>query len=195
MAKDKSKKKADDTFYTPDDAPAGGGDEFTLVKDARDELVLITPLREESKPAFGQAGKNGETQQVIICDVAVINTKKPAKSEVHKAVWIFQRFIQGSIRHAIGTGRVAGRVRNTEDTTKARSSSGGYYWELENPSKKDVEAVHAYFAAANNPFAVQGTESDEDDEPKKGKKEKGEKKSKPAPEPEPEKKKAKKSKK
>lgn len=197
MAKDKSKKKSiDDGFAKPSEAPAGG-DGWKLTEGGKDRLLLITPLREEEQKAFGKAGENGEKTKIIVADVVVIDEKDPAKSEEHDEVWIFQRYIQGALRGYIGERRVLGRLRNTEDTTKAKSASGGYYWELEDATEKDTKKAVAYMEALNDPFRKTG--GDDDDEPKKGKKskadkpaaepEKKSKKGKAEPEPEPAKKK------
>lgn len=188
MAKDKSKKKdTSEEFAKPSEATSGG--EGFKITDAKNRLVLIKPLREEEKKAFGKAGENGEKSPVIIADIVVLTDKKgkPLKeAEEHEDVWIFQRFIQGSIREHIGERLVLGTVRNTEDTTKARSSSGGYYWELEDAGDDEYEIAKAYRASLD-PFSQKkgGKSKDKaaDEKPsKKGKK------SKAAPEPEPKKK-------
>lgn len=185
MAKDKGKKTSttEDEFGKPSDAPAGG-DGWKLT-DARDCLVLFKPLREEQKPAFGKAGKEGEKQDVIIADAVVLTNKKGkplAEPEEHDEAWIFQKFIQGSLRGYIGDRLVLGVVRNTETTTKATSASGGFYWELEDATPEQVEIAKAYRASLD-PFAQ-----------KKGAKVK-DKKAKDFPEPEPKKKDKKKGKK
>lgn len=194
MAKDKSKNKggaaASDDFGKPSEAPAGG-DGWKLT-DAKDRLLLFTPLREEEKPAFDKkAAAKGLTQEIIVADVVVIDEKNPEKSEEHENVWIFQRYIQGSLRGFINDRKVLGRLRNTEDTTRATSASGGYYWELEDATKKDVEKARAYVTAANDPFRKKGKA--EPAKAEKGKKAKAAppakaKKGRVAPTPEPKKK-------
>lgn len=183
MAKDKGKSKIDDDaeFGKPSEAPSGG-DGWNLQKDGKDRLILFTPLREEEVSAYGKAGKNGEKQRIIVADVVVIDEKNPAKSEEHEDVWIFPAYVQGSLRGFIDDRRVLGRLRWTEDTSGAKSASGGYYWELEDASKKDVEKAREYMAAANDPFRKKGGKKDVDEKPAKGKK------SKAAPEPSPKKK-------
>lgn len=151
MSKNKSKSIENDDFAKPSDAPAGG-DGFKLTEEGRDRLLLITPHREEEVPAYGKAGKNGERQRIIVADVVVIDEKKPAKSEEHEDVWIFPAYVQGSLRGYIGERRVLGRLRNTEDTSGEKSAAGGYYWVLEDATKKDVEKATAYREALNNPI-------------------------------------------
>lgn len=151
MSKNKSKSIENDDFAKPSDAPAGG-DGFKLTEEGRDRLLLITPHREEEVPAYGKAGKNGERQRIIVADVVVIDEKNPAKSEEHEDVWIFPAYVQGSLRGYIGERRVLGRLRNTEDTSGERSAAGGYYWVLEDATKKDVEKATAYREALNNPI-------------------------------------------
>lgn len=155
MAKDKSKKIADDDYAKPSEAPAGG-DGFKLTVDGRDRLLLITPLREEEVPAYGKAGKNGEKQRIIVADIVVIDEKNPAKSEEHSNVWVFPAYVQGGLRGYIGERRVLARLRNTEDTTGETSEAGGYYWVLEDATKKDVEKATAYREALTNPFGKKG---------------------------------------
>ena len=151
MSKNKSKSIENDDFAKPSDAPAGG-DGFKLTEEGRDRLLLITPHREEEVPAYGKAGKNGERQRIIVADVVVIDEKNPAKSEEHEDVWIFPAYVQGSLRGYIGERRVLGRLRNTEDTSGEKSAAGGYYWVLEDATKKDVEKATAYREALNNPI-------------------------------------------
>lgn len=184
MAKDKSKSKggsaADEEFGNPSEAPAGG-DGFEFTKEGRNKLILFTPLREEERPAFDKkAAAKGVTQPVIICDLIVIDEKDPSMSVEHENVWIFQRYVQGSLRGFIDVRKVLGRLRNTEDTSKATSASGGYYWELEDASKKDIEKARAAVAALNDPFRSKKKAA----ESKPAKSDKGGKRSKPAPEPE-----------
>lgn len=174
MAKDKGKTKNDaDEFGKPSEAPSGG-DGWKLT-DAKDRLLLFTPLREDEVKAFGKKGEAGEKQKIIVADVVVIDEKRPEKSEEHDEAWIFQAYVQGSLRGFIGDRYVLGRLRNTEDTSGAKSASGGYYWELEDATAKDVEKARAYLAEVTNPLGK--TKAGKSSEAKGGKK------SKPAPEP------------
>lgn len=183
MAKDKDKKSkvSDDEFGAPSKAPAGG-DGFTLTSDEnRGKLMLITPLRvEKVDDKFSK--EPGATKEIVVADVVILNEKKPAKSEEHEEVWVFQGYLRGALKGYIGERRVLARLTNTEDTTK-KKDRGNYYWEFQDADADDVKVARAYMEAANDPFGKKG-----DDEPKKGKKSKAE------PEPEPEKKKGKKKK-
>lgn len=179
MAKDKSKKSGksngavDSEFAKPSDAPAGGDGWKLASEDTRGKLMLITPLREEEVPAFGKGGEKGETQKIIVADVVVLNEKKPEKSEEHEEVFVFQRYIQGSLRGYIGERRVLGRLQNTEDTNGKKSASGGYYWELEDADADDIAVARAYLESLD-PFAQKGAE-EADDKPAKKAKKKGKK--------------------
>lgn len=161
MAKDKSKKKGgkpaadNDEFGKPSDAPAGGDGWKLADDDTRGKLMLFTPLREEEVPAYGKAGQNGEKQMIVVADVVVLNEKKPEKSEEHEEVYVFQRYVQGALRGYIGERRVLGRLQYTEDTTKAKSQSGGYYWELEDADADDIKVARAYLESLD-PFAQKG---------------------------------------
>lgn len=185
MAKDKSKKKdtssSEEEFAKPSEA-TGGGDGWKLT-DAKNRLLLFKPLREETKPAYGKAGKNGETQQVIVSDVVVLTNKKGkalAEPEEHDEVWIFQGYVKGSLRSNIGERLVLGVLRNTEDTTGAKSEAGGYYYELEDASPEQIAIATAYRKSLDVFSQKKGAKKSKpaDEKPAKGKK------SKPAPEPE-----------
>lgn len=169
--KDKTKTAAtvaDDTFAAPSQAPAGG-EGWKLTDDAnRGKLMIFTPLREETKPAFGKAGERGETQQIIVADVVVVNEKKPEKSEEHSEVWVFQGYIKGALRGYIGQRKVLGRLQNTEDTTGAASEYGKPYWELEDASAEDVQVAKAYLDSID-PFAAPKADGEKAGK-KKGKK-------------------------
>ena len=174
MAKDKSKKKGgkladDEEFGRPSDAPAGGDGWKLASDDTRGKLMLFTPLREEKVPAFGKAGKEGEKQDVVVADVVVLNEKKPEKSEEHEEVYVFQRYVQGALRGYIGERRVLGRLVNTEDTSGAKSASGGYYWELEDADSDDIKVARAYLESLD-PFAQKGGKKGKGDDDSKGSK-------------------------
>ncbi len=183
MAKDKGKKSAtSDDFAKPSEAPAGG-DGWKFADDANDgELFLITPLRKETV----NTTEYGE-KEVIVADVVLINTKKPAKSEEHEEVFVFGAWLQGAIRHAIGERRVLGRLDKAAD----KKSGRGYVWKLEDADDDDIDAARESLASLD-PFAKKGSKS-KDAEPAKKSKAKAEppakaKKGKAAPEPEPKKK-------
>lgn len=150
MAKDKSKKTEStgaEEFGKPSEA-AAGGDGWKLT-DAKNRLLLFKPLREETKPAFGKAGKEGQTQEIIVADVVVLTDKKGRpldEPDEHDEVWIFQGFIKGALRGYIGEQLVLGVLRNTEDTTKAQVN-GGFYWELEDATEEQTQIARDYRAS------------------------------------------------
>lgn len=178
MAKDKGKKSKidDDDFARPSDAPAGGDGWKITSDETRGKLMLITPLRLQDAET-----KEWGTKEVVVADVVVIDEKHPERSEEHEEVFIFSGYLKGALKGYVGERRVLGRLQNTEDTTK-KKDKGNFYWELEDATKKDVEAARAYMTAANDPLR-----STKAEKPAKGKKSKAD--------PEPEKKGKKKSKK
>lgn len=178
MAKDKSKKSTtDDDFAKPSEAPSGGDGWNLTDDDNRGALLLITPLRSEKVATkFSE-----EPKEVIVCDVVVLNEKKPAKSEEHEEVYVFSGYVKGALRGYIGERRVLGRLQNTEDTSK-KKDRGNFYWELEDADADDVAVARAYMEAANDPFGGKGGDDSKgskkskakDDDAPKGKKSKAE---------------------
>lgn len=152
MSKDKSKKSTSDEFGKPSEAPAGG-DGFKLTEGAKDRLILFTPLRVDKHAAFDKKrAALGETDEHIVADIVVLNEKHPEKSEEHENVWVFPAYVQGSLRGFIDDRKVLGRLRHTDDTTKAKSSFGKGYWELEDADEDEVGIARAYLTALNDPF-------------------------------------------
>lgn len=168
MAKDKSKKSdAADGFAKPSEAPAGGDGWKFADDDNLGKLFLITPLRAES----GEDKYHpGEMKERIVADVVEIDEKKPAKSEEHSDVWIFQGYLKGALRGYIGERRVLGRLG------KGPLDRGNEPWILEDATKKD-EAIAVAYLESVDPFATKGAGKTKADE-------KPAKKSKAAPEPE-----------
>jgi hypothetical protein len=139
--------------------------------------MLFTPLREEEVPAYGKARTELARSRRSSSPMSfVLNEKKPAKSEEHEEVYVFQRYVQGALRGYIGERRVLGRLQYTEDTTKAKSQSGGYYWELEDADADDIKVARAYLESLD-PFAQKGAKKGEGDDEPSGKKSKGSEKS------------------
>lgn len=180
MAKDKSKKNkatGDDEFAKPSEASSGEG--WKLTEEARDRLVLFTPLREQQ---IDDKFNPGQKKDIIVADVVVLTDKKGrplAEPEEHSEVFIFQGYIQGALRGSIGERMVLGVVRNTETTTKARSNAGGFYWELEDADEDQVQIAKDYRASLD-PFSQKknGKKADADEKPVKDKKSKDKKKAK-----------------
>lgn len=152
MAKDKSKKKdadtkgkskaaANDDFAKPSEAPAGG-DGWNLTEEAEDRLILFTPLREESVET-----QNFGAKPVIVCDVVVIDEKKPAKSEVHEEVFVFGGFLRGSLKGFIGERKVLGRLYKGEVQKKGQNAP----WMLADATEEEIGKAREYLASLD-PF-------------------------------------------
>lgn len=196
MAKDKSKSKGNDEFAKPSDAPAG--DSWSLTdgdepKSGQNDgsLFMITPLREIEVAVT--RGKKTEDVKVIVADVVLINEKKPAKSEEHSEVYVWAKWVQGSLRGFIGTDRVVlGRLDKTADA----ASAVGYVWKLADADDDDIAIAREYLASIDPFPKAKGKGKVETKAGSKAKGDKAEKgkKSKPAPEPEPKKGKGKKKK-
>lgn len=181
MAKDKSKKKSDEKvskkakggdsggFAKPSEAPAAGDSWRLETEEHLGDLFMITPLREITTKGFEDADT-----QVIVCDIVHIDEKKPEKSEEHSEVYVWAKWIQGSLRGYIGEQRVLGRL--AQDASKAKGKNAA--WVLEDADKDDVEAATEYLTFINNPLNKIGKgdkKKADDDKPAKGKKAKDEK--------------------
>ncbi|MCU1617759.1 MAG: hypothetical protein JWO98_5299 [Frankiales bacterium] len=161
-AKPAKKSKPSAGFAKPSEAPATGGDGWSLeVEDHIGKLFLITPYREEDHPdTFSKTP--GAVKQHIVCDVVEINEKKPEKSVVHKNIWAYGGWVRGSLRGYIGTDMVLGVLE--QDTDKGQGKNKA--WVLEDADDDQVEAGKAYLASVD-PFA---TPSDDGKKSKKAKK-------------------------
>lgn len=177
MAKDKGKKKSDekvskkskgggDDFAKPSDAPAGG-DSWRLETDEHlGDLFLITPLREKTVKGFEDADTD-----IVVASIVHLNEKKPEKSEEHEEVWVWARWIQGSLRGYIGEQRVLGRL--AQDKSKAKGKNAA--WVLEDADDDDIEVAREYLKFVTNPLNSKGKgdkkskADDVDDKPKKKK--------------------------
>jgi len=176
MAKDKGKKKSDEKatkkgkgagsggFAKPSEAPAGGDGYRVETDEHLGDLFLITPLREQTVKGFEDADT-----QVIVANVVAINEKKPEKSEEHDEVWIWAKWIQGSLRGYIGTDRVLGRL--AQDKSKAKGKNAA--WVLEDADDDDVETATKYLEYVTNPLNRSDKKSKGDDDAKSEKKSKG----------------------
>lgn len=158
MAKDKGKKdksskadkpsksKGSDEFARPSEAPANV-DGFKLEsEDNIGELMLITPLREETVKGF-----NNQDAVVIVADVVVLNRKKPEKSVEHENVFVFGGWTKGALRGFIGERRVLGVLG--QDASKSKSSNPA--WVLNDADDDDIDIATAYLASVD-PFAQKG---------------------------------------
>ena len=163
MAKDKSK---GDEFAKPSEAPATGGDGWKAEsEDNVGELLLITPLREETVKGF-----EGKDAEVIVADVVVLNEKKPAKSDEHDEVYFFGGWTKGALRGYIGERRVLARL----ERDKSKGRGGNAAWVLEDTDEDDIEVARDYLASLD-PFAQKGaskSDDENDDAPKARKKDK-----------------------
>lgn len=129
-------------FKKASEAPAGGGD-FKLT-DHEDELLLFRPTATKMVPGYS---KDDPDQEIVVADVVVIDEKHPEKSEKHEECWIFQRYIQGSLRGFIEEkGVVLGRLRKNGNSEKGKNS---FKWELDDFTDEEAEAASAYLASAN----------------------------------------------
>lgn len=154
MAKDKSKKpdkggkkpKGDSDFGKPSEA-TGGGDGWTFEDESNlGSLFLITPLRAEHKPS---KFNDGETKEVIVCDIVELNEKKPEKSELHEDAWVFGGYTRGSLRSFIGEKRVVGRL------SQGKKDRGNIPWTLDDPTERDLDIARAYIDSVD-PFDQPG---------------------------------------
>lgn len=163
---EKSKKGGDSEEYgKPSEAPSGG--DWKLADDDNlGRLLLFTPLREETVKGF-----EDEDTRIIVADVVVINEKKPAKSEEHTEVWVFQKWVQGALRGFIGEKRVLGRLGKDKAKGKGKNAA----WVLEDASKADIELAREYRASVD-PFdqktGKKKAKPEKDEKPAKGKKSK-----------------------
>lgn len=139
---------------------ASGGDSWSLTdgdeaKSGKNdgELMLITPLRKDEVSVT--RGKKTEDVEVIVADVVHLNRKKPEKSEEHENVYIWAKWIQGSLRSYIGKEMVLGTVVKTPDA----ASATGYVWKLQDADSDDVTAAEAYLASLS-PFKGNGEKRD-----------------------------------
>lgn len=135
---------ADDDFAKPSEAPAGG-DGWSMTDEAEGKLLLITPLKQDEVET-----KDFGTKPVIVCDVVVIDEKKPAKSEVHTDVFVFGGYLRGALRGFIGERRVLARL--VQGTKKER---GNYPWLFEDATEKEMAIAREYLASVD-PFEQDG---------------------------------------
>lgn len=156
-----------DTFKKPSEAPAGG-DGWQLADDEHlGDLFLIRPRRVDH---IDDKFKPGEKKEIIVADVVHINEKKPAKSEEHTDVWVFQGYLKGALRGYIDDdGLVLARLGKSD-----KKDRGNYPWVFEDATPADEELAREYLRSAD-PFRG-GSSDDEGDEPKKSKKGKKSKK-------------------
>lgn len=175
MAKDKGTKpdkskaakggkpsKGADEFGKPSEAK-GGGDGWTFADpDNIGELFLFTPLREDVTTVT--RGKKTEEVKIIVADVVHINEKKPPKSELHEEVFIFPKWVQGSLRSYIGDRRVIGRL--ARDAAKSQGDRAA--WVLEDADDDDIATVRQYLATVD-PFEQSGKDKAKGKSKNKGK--------------------------
>jgi hypothetical protein len=130
-------------FKKASEAPATGGD-FKLT-DHVDELLLFRPTATKMVPGYNP--KTDPEQEIVVADIVVIDEKKPERSEKHEDAWVFQRYIQGSLRGFIEEkGVVLGRLRKNENSEKGK---GSIKWELDDYTDEEAELASAYLASAN----------------------------------------------
>jgi hypothetical protein len=179
MAKDKGKKKSDEKaskkskggdaggFAKPSEAPAGGDGWRLETEEHLGDLFLITPLREQTVKGFEDADT-----QVIVASIVHIDEKKPEKSEEHDEVWVWARWIQGSLRGYIGEQQVLGRL--AQDKSKAKGKNAA--WVLEDADDDDVKVATEYLRFVKNPLAKHSKKAVEEEKPSKKSKAKADEK-------------------
>lgn len=150
--KSKDERPANDGIANPSEAPAGGDGWKFADTDNIGKLMLFTPLRQDE--ATVTRGKKSEVVEVIVADVVVLNKKKPDKSELHEGVFIFPKWVQGSLRGFIGDRMVLGRLQ--QDAEKSQGDRAA--WVLEDGNADDVKIAKAYLETVD-PFAVKGGKS------------------------------------
>lgn len=161
-AKAEPKKKSGSGKYgAPSEATGGGGDGWKLADtDNVGKLLLITPLREDMQTV--KRGKKSEDVKVIVSDIVVLNEKKPEKSELHEEVFVFGKWVQGSIRSYIGEQMVLGRL--DQDIEKGQGDRPA--WVLLDADADDEKVADAYLASVKPTFAKKADKG----KAKKGKK-------------------------
>lgn len=125
-------------FAKPSEAPAGDGNKWPVNKGNLGKLMLVTPLREQT--VANKLGDKGDTKQQIICDVVIINEKKPEKSELIEDAEMEGGWILGALRGYIGEERVLGRLG--QDAAKGKGDRAA--WVLEDADDDDYAAAQAY---------------------------------------------------
>lgn len=138
-------------FAKPSEA-TGGGDSWSLT-DGDDpksgqnngKLFLFTPLREDVQDVT--RGNKTEAVKVIVSDVVELNERKPSKSVAHSDVYIWAKWVQGSLRSFIGERMVIGRLRKEVD----KSTAVGYVWKLDDFDDDDLKVAMEYRASVD-PF-------------------------------------------
>lgn len=155
MAKDKSKKQDQAPAEEPkkkkdkgvDASSRGGmvdpgsGGNF-VAADTVDKLILVWPLSLEE----GIVTANG-TSDAIRADIAIIDEKKPAKSELIEGGLIFQKVLQGQLRGALAKGQcVLGRLILDQASKKAGQSAP---YRLQTPNETERAAGQAYIDSTN----------------------------------------------
>lgn len=161
MAKDKSKKKADepvkgkskkggnDDFAKPSEAPSAGGDGWKFEhEDNVGSLFLITPLRVETV----KTENYGDTE-VVVANIVELHEKKPEKSELHENAYIFGGWTKGATRGYIGERKVLGRLG--QDAKKSKSKTPA--WVLEDADDDDIAIAKAYIENVD-PFKQSGSD-------------------------------------
>lgn len=120
-------------FATPSEAPASDGWKFATEENIGSLFVIEPKSEEEKDNEFGP----GMTKY-IVADVTEIDEDDPTESETHTDVWIFQKWIQGAIRHLIADGGMAlGRLGQDADKGRGKNAA----WILEDPDEDDIETA------------------------------------------------------
>ncbi|MEO3922987.1 hypothetical protein ABGB07_03775 [Micromonosporaceae bacterium B7E4] len=119
------------------DSPSSG----VKITEFEGALLLLTPTeqREGINTAFGVA-------DATVTDIAVLDGKDAG--QVHSAVLVFQKALQGQLRPKIGTGRmILGRLGR--GIAKPGQSAP---WVLGDPTEQDKTTARNHLAAVAQPF-------------------------------------------
>ena len=120
-----------DDFTNP--AEPGSGDKLPLA-DLLGNLLLFTVDKtvDEIETQYGPAS-------AVACKVAVLDGA--GKGDTYNDTLIFPRVLQGQLRHAVGGGKVLGRLTQGE-----KQPGKSAPWKLSDPDEDDKTTARKYLA-------------------------------------------------
>lgn len=121
----------------PFNSPAASSD--VKITEFDGDLLLITPTSYEEDIQTIHGAKDA-----VKADVVVINEKKPAKSEKHEGLLIFQGRLIGQTKSFVGKGLVLGRLREANDLKKKGQNAP---WVLDDPTDEEKDIAREYLAS------------------------------------------------
>jgi hypothetical protein len=141
----------------PFQAPATIPSSFPTIGSLRGRLVLITPLKQETRP--NNLGAPGATQQVITADVDVVDGRGPVpvvrgnppiptgqmlEGPSFTGMWITNEVVVTQLQTALRTG---GKVLARVDTKVPGTNPGkGNAWGLIDPTEADKQTARDFLA-------------------------------------------------